>query len=72
MTGGETASFAPTWTRESFFSKRMAPGESFIFPTDKKSLFKLQEHGFILKEKDHYQMRVPIFENWVKEFGEVV
>jgi hypothetical protein len=41
-------------------------------PTDKKSLFRLQEHGFIVKEKDHYKMRVPIFENWVKEFGEVV
>ena len=23
-------------------------------------------------EKDHYKMRVSIFENWVKEFGEVV
>jgi len=23
-------------------------------------------------EKDHYKMRVPIFENWVKEFGEVI
>jgi hypothetical protein len=33
---------------------------------------KLPEHGFILKENNHYKMRVPIFENWVKEFGEVV
>ncbi|UCH93488.1 MAG: ATP-binding protein [Candidatus Aminicenantes bacterium] len=39
---------------------------------DKKSLFKLSEHGFVVKEKDHYKMRVPIFEKWVKEFGEVI
>jgi hypothetical protein len=41
-------------------------------PTDKKSLFKLTEHGFVIQEKDHYKMRVPIFEEWIKQFGEVV
>jgi predicted transcriptional regulator len=41
-------------------------------PTDKKSLFSLTEHGFVIKEKDQYKMRVPIFEQWVIRFGEVV
>jgi hypothetical protein len=41
-------------------------------PTDKKSLFALHEHGFILKENERFEMRVPIFEEWVKRFGDVV
>ncbi|MCP5107464.1 MAG: ATP-binding protein [bacterium] len=41
-------------------------------PTDKKALFALHEHGFIVKEADGYKMRVPIFKEWVKRFGDVV
>lgn len=41
-------------------------------PTDKKSLFKLLEHGFVLPEKDYYKMRAPIFTEWVKRFGDVM
>jgi hypothetical protein len=41
-------------------------------PTDKKALFRLTEHGFVVKEKDRYFMRVPIFEQWVKQLGDVV
>jgi hypothetical protein len=41
-------------------------------PTDKKSLFKLTEHGFVIQEKDHYKMRVSIFEEWITRFGEVI
>ena len=41
-------------------------------PPDKKSLFKLEEHGFIQPAGENYQMRVPIFAEWVKRFGDVV
>ena len=41
-------------------------------PADKQSLFSLREHGFIVKEEDRYKMRVPIFEEWVRQFGDVV
>ena len=41
-------------------------------PSDKQSLFALKEHGFIIKEEDRYKMRVPIFEEWVRQFGDVV
>jgi hypothetical protein len=41
-------------------------------PPDKKSLFQLTEHGFVIQEKDHYKMRVHIFEEWIKRFGEEV
>jgi hypothetical protein len=41
-------------------------------PTDKKALFALREHGFILPEKDYYRMRVPIFQTWVEKFGEAI
>jgi hypothetical protein len=41
-------------------------------PTHKKSLFKLTEHGFVIKENDRYQMRVPIFAEWIKRFAEVI
>jgi AAA+ ATPase superfamily predicted ATPase len=41
-------------------------------PTDKKSVFKLREHGFIVKENDHYRMRVPIFDMWLKQYGDYI
>ncbi len=41
-------------------------------PADKKSLFRLQEHGFIVEEKGVYRLRAPIFETWVSRFGDVV
>lgn len=41
-------------------------------PTDKKALFALREHGFILPEKDLYRIRVPIFQTWVEKFGEAI
>lgn len=41
-------------------------------PADKQSLFALKEHGFIIKEEDRYKMRVPIFAEWVRQFGDVV
>lgn len=41
-------------------------------PTDEKSLFKLVEHGFVLRDGDSYKMRVPIFEEWLKRFNEVI
>ncbi len=41
-------------------------------PTDKKSLFTLREHGFIIKEGNRFRMRVPIFENWIKQFKDVM
>ncbi len=41
-------------------------------PADKKALFALKEHGFIVQEKDHYKMRVPVFHKWVEMFGDVI
>ena len=41
-------------------------------PTGKKALFKLTEHGFVIKRNGEYHMRVPIFEEWVKQLGDVV
>lgn len=34
--------------------------------------FKLREHGFIVKENDHYRMRVPIFDTWLKQYGDYI
>jgi hypothetical protein len=30
------------------------------------------EHGFVISENEGLKMRVPIFEEWVKRFGDVV
>ncbi|UCH93112.1 MAG: hypothetical protein JSV88_22885, partial [Candidatus Aminicenantes bacterium] len=49
---------------------QIATGE---MPGDKKSVFRLEQHGFLVKGKEGvYRMRVPIFEEWVKRFGELV
>ncbi len=39
-------------------------------PIDKKSLFPLLEHGFVVKQDGRFKMRVPIFETWVNRFGD--
>ena len=41
-------------------------------PTDKKALFSLREHGFILPEKEFYRLRVPIFHTWIEQFGDFI
>lgn len=41
-------------------------------PSDKQSVFRLQEHRFIIQEGGRYRMRVPIFEEWVRRFGEFI
>jgi hypothetical protein len=42
-------------------------------PADKKSLFRLEQHGYIIKDPNGtYRMRVPIFAQWVRQFAEVI
>ncbi|MBF0464792.1 MAG: ATP-binding protein [Nitrospirae bacterium] len=39
-------------------------------PSDKVSIARLLEHGFIAKDGDKLKMRVPLFELWLKEYAE--
>jgi hypothetical protein len=39
---------------------------------DKKAIFQLEEHGFILRREDKFVFRVPLFEQWLRKFAEVV
>lgn len=41
-------------------------------PTDLRAAFTLAQHGFTVKDVRGLRMRVPIFEEWIKEFGNVV
>lgn len=41
-------------------------------PVEKKSLFILLEHGFVVKHGQSFQMRVPIFEMWINRFGDYI
>ena len=36
----------------------------------KKQLYRLQEHGFIIEKNGQWQMRVPLFEQWLQYFSE--
>jgi hypothetical protein len=37
-------------------------------PTNKESLRLLLQHRFIIKQAGSFQMRVPLFERWVRKF----
>lgn len=41
-------------------------------PGDLRATFTLSQHGFIIKDKGSFKMRVPIFKNWIKKFGEKI
>ncbi len=38
--------------------------------TNKISRFRLQQHGYIVKDGEKWQMRAPIFEIWLRKFGD--
>ncbi len=38
-------------------------------PGDFRATFALTQHGFLIKDKNRLQLRVPIFETWVQRFG---
>jgi hypothetical protein len=39
-------------------------------PTHKPSLNRLKEHGYIVPDGERWRLRVPLFEQWLREFGE--
>ena len=39
-------------------------------PRDLRASFTLSQHGYTIKKIDGLHMRVPIFEEWIKLFGE--
>ncbi|MCP4150882.1 MAG: ATP-binding protein, partial [bacterium] len=49
--------------------KQIIAGET---PGDFRAAFTLSQHGYVSKHIDGNKMRVPIFEEWVKKFGDVV
>lgn len=41
-------------------------------PGDRASLERLKGHGYILAAGDGWRLRVPLFEQWIRDFGELV
>ena len=39
-------------------------------PTDPVSRYRLELHGYIVKDGDGWKMRVPLFEEWLRKFIE--
>lgn len=37
--------------------------------TDQRALLQLEDHGFIVEKEGRWQMRVPIFEQWVRRYS---
>ena len=47
--------------------KQILAGET---PTDPVSRYRLELHGYIVKEGDNWTMRVPLFEQWLRKYIE--
>ncbi len=47
--------------------RQIVDGET---PGDFRAAFTLSQHGFTTKEKGRFKMHVPIFQEWIKRFGE--
>ncbi|MCP4405845.1 MAG: hypothetical protein GY801_52175 [bacterium] len=41
-------------------------------PTDKASLFRLEQHGYIVQEGDSWKIRVPLFEMWLRKYADTL
>ncbi|MCX7099845.1 MAG: hypothetical protein NTV43_18275 [Methylococcales bacterium] len=40
--------------------------------TPNPHLYRLEEHGFIVEKEGRWQLRVPLFEMWLKRFADRV
>ena len=43
-------------------------GRDHLPPTDVASRMRLAEHGFIVERDGAWQMRVPLFESWLRQY----
>lgn len=41
-------------------------------PTDKVSLFRLEQHDYIVQDGDTWKMRVPLFDMWLRKYADIL